>query len=173
MATEDLTIWSAQLLSAPTSPAPVAGVPFDLAISPEFENGPTPRNSLLLNLEYTEITPDITNGTPSFSIGVVVETKGTDGRWYPIAYQFSPYRNSESPAKRTIRVQPDISDFNTGIDDSVYPVDREIARISRQQGKLPVALFRMRVIAVDYDPAGVNHLVSVKLSASGERYDAV
>jgi hypothetical protein len=130
---------------------------------------------LAVIVKYLAITPDITDGSPPFTLGCVVETQVSDNpaQWVPIAYQFSPIRNTQDPTTRILRLQPDISDFNTGIDDSVYPINQEIARISRQQGRLPAAPFRICILAVDTDPGGdpAQHLVSARLSLTVERYD--
>lgn len=171
MGQESFSLWDEVVIDT-TGLTIVANEPVVLASSGQIENGPTARTSLLVELNYEDITPDVTDGAPSFTIGAIVEVQDVDGHWSPIMYQFSPVRNSEDPAKRIMRMQPNISDFNTGIDDSVYPVDREIARISRQQGFLPDGKdFRVCLLLVEKDPGGPNSFQSVKMSATGTRYD--
>lgn len=171
MPAASLSIWDSQMFTKPQGMQP--GVPVVLAVSQSFSNVQVRSTSLQVDLNYESISPDITNGSPSFSVGCIIEAQDQNGNWNTIAYQFSPYRNSESPSKRIIRLQPDISDFNAGIDDSIFPIDREIARISRQQGKLPESLFRVSLLLVDNDPEGLNSFQSVTVSASGEQYDHV
>lgn len=169
MPTQAFNIWNSQTFNAPAGIQ--AGVPVTLASSAEFSNSVVRANSVVVTLDYELITPDITAGLPPFSIGAVLEVKDANAKWNPAAYQFTPYRNSESPPKRIIRMQPDVQEFNAGIDNSVFPIDREIARISLQQGKLPETAFRVCLLLVDNDPSGPNKFVSVRVSASGEQYD--
>lgn len=169
MASNPISVWNAQTFT-PQVPL-VAGVPTTLA-EKTFTNGPTARSSLMLTVNYDAVTPDITNGLPPFALSVTIEAKDSNGNWSPVAYQFSEWRNTQQPARRVIRMQPDISDFNAGIDDSVF-IGSEIARISRQQGFLPESDFRVRLIVVDNDPTGPNAFQSVTVSAAGERYDNV
>lgn len=173
MASDPFTVWTSQLMT-PALPL-VPGEITVLASSGEVENGPTARPSLLVELEYELITPNITAGSPPFSLLAVIETKTptTPVRWVPLMYQFSQIRNLGDPTKRILRMQPDISDFNAGIDDSIFLINRESARISRQQGFLPDQPFRVCILVVDNDPTGPNKFVSAVVSASGERYDHI
>lgn len=169
MASNAFTVWTSQAFT-PASPL-VAGVPTTLAMA-TFSNAPTQRPSVVLTVDYEAVTPDITNGLPPFALSVAIETEDANGNWTPVAYQFSEWRNTEQPSKRIIRMQPDASDFNAGIDDSIF-IGQEVARISRNQGYLPEGDFRVRLIVVDSDPEGPNAFQSVTVSAAGARYDNV
>lgn len=171
MASDPFTIWTDEVLTPPVDPAPEAGVPYDLGVTPTQENSPTHRDSITVNIDYKAFVPNVEDGLPPFRIGAVLEALNAQGEWVAIGYQFSNICRGSQPPLRSIRVQPDMSDFNAGVDDSVYPVDREIARISRQQGFLPDNGWRVRIICTDQDPQGANGLQSVKVSISGERYD--
>ena len=172
MASDPFIIWTDEVLTvAGLAFTPVAGVPYTLASTPEQSNSPV-RDSLLVDIEYDLITPDITAGAPPFLIGAVVESKDGAGHWHPKCYQFNPIRNSEDAPARTLRMQPNISDFNAGIDDSMFPLNKETARISRHQGSLPDQAWRICIVVVDNDPQGPNGLGSCRVSISGERYDS-
>lgn len=171
MGTQPVNIWeSEQLLVSNVSPSPQANVVYTLGTTPVQGNALQSSTSLNLIVEYEDISPDILGGGPPFRIGAVVESINEVGKWFPIAYQFATIRNSENPSKRILRMQPDISDFNAGVDDVVFPVTRSVARISRQQGILPEANWRVSILVSDSDPNGQNGLVSVTVSISGERY---
>ena len=158
------TLWENETITAAGLAIP-AGEPVDLLVSDPLNGNNV--NSLRVTLQYDDVTPD--TGGASFSIGAVVETPAAGG-WTPIASQFSPFRTSRTATTREIVMQPDISDFNAGIDDIVYPVDRELARISRSQGQLP-SDYRIRVLLVDNDPGGPSSFQSVKISASVDTYN--
>ena len=121
---------------------------------------------LLEWLDYHQLNPvDIY----SSGIGVVVEALN-GGKWFPAAYQFEPYRNSENGNQRLIFLQPDISTYDDGIDSIVYVGDRTIARISRQQGRIGSS-FRVRVILSENNYGTANAFQNVTMSIYGELYD--
>ena len=140
-----------------------------LLTSAEVANGGgNPFNSLKVTMEYAGLTPNQGSGR----IGVIVEAKDALGAWSPIGYQFSPVANLTSQApKRIIIVQPDMDTFNLGIDDIVYPVDSEVARISREQGSLPATAYRVCVLLTDSDPTGPGAFQEVTISGTGEMYN--
>ena len=74
--------------------------------------------------------------------------------------------------KRILIMQPDMDTFNLGIDDIVFPVNKEEARISRGQGSLPESTFRVCLQLVDNDPTGANAFSQVTVNAAGELYNA-
>ncbi len=173
MASDPFVIWTEEVLTVSGLPeTPVAGEEYVLGSTPEQNNSPV-RDSLVVDIDYDEILPDVTAGAPPFLIGAVVESKDAAGRWHPKCYQFNPVRNSEDAATRILRLQPNLSDTNAGIDDSMFPLNRELARTSRHQGSLPDQPWRICIVVVDNDPQGPNGLVSCKVSISGERYDSV
>lgn len=82
---------------------------------------------------------------PKYAITCLIESI-QNGVWYPVAYQFEPYRgNPGNGHQRVIILQPGLVTFDVGLDDVVWVGDTTIARISRQQGKLGSS-FRLRVV---------------------------
>lgn len=170
MASDPITFWDNQTFNAPAS-VPV-NEQIVLASSAAISNGPTPREGLSLHIVYHSIVPNITDGQPSFTIGLVVEQEDPTGRMGPIAYQFTPFRNMGTVPERKIIMTPGMSTFSTGIDDSLFPVEKEVGRISRQQGVLLDKPFRVSLLLLDKDPLGANPFQSITVSVSGERFDA-
>lgn len=136
---------------------------FDLYTSP-IQNNSNSLPSIRLVTEYAEVTPVDIGG-----INVVIEAQN-NGLWFPIAYQFEPYRNQENGNKRIIMLQPEMSTYDDGIDSIVYVGDRTVARISRQQGRVGSS-FRVRVSINETNYGTINAFQSVKLSIYGELYD--
>tara|TARA_R110002074_G_scaffold402324_1_gene607067 strand:+ start:136028 stop:136513 length:486 start_codon:yes stop_codon:yes gene_type:complete len=121
--------------------------------------------SLRVVVEYSLLTPvDIIGG-----INVVVESEN-NGSWYPIAYQFEAYINSQQGDKRIIMLQPDMSTYNDGVDSIIWFANKTEGRISRQQGKVGTS-FRVRVDLVENGFGGPYAFQSVKLNILGELYD--
>lgn len=153
---------------------------FLLSSSASINNSVGSLKSLKLVTEYSNISPDFGENPQTFDLDVVVEGQfGT--RWFPIAYQFSPYRNSFNGDQRIIQLQPNIAGFDAGVDDVVFVGDSTIARISRQQGSLPDSAFRMCILItergyVEETPGvwvpGPGSFQGVTISALGEAFDA-
>lgn len=165
---EEFSIWNSQTFDV-SSLTVVAGEPMILVSSPNQVNTPI-KTSLLLQIEYEVITPDITVGSPPFLLTSIVEALDANSKWIPIAYQFASIRSSENPSKRIIRLQPDMVNFSPGTDDSIFILDREVARVSRQQSRLLASNWRLSLMLLDRDPTGPNKFISVKVSAAGVRY---
>ena len=140
------------------------------AVSPAIDNGSSLLrfNSLKVNVTYSGLIP-AQGGTAR--IGALVEAIGNTGQWEPLVYQFTTFYAMNVAPVRTLILQPDMDTFNAGIDDSVYPVNYEVARISRHQGRLPETSFRMSIWIADSDPTGPNGFDRVTVSASGELYN--
>jgi len=115
---------------------------FLLASSAAVNNSVGGFKSLKLVVEYSNVVPEFGDNPQTFDLDVVVEGKFAD-RWFPVAYQFTPYRNPMNGNQRIIQLQPSIAGFDAGVDDVIYVGDSTIARISRQQGSLPDSQFRM------------------------------
>lgn len=167
------TIWNNQPLTQPAGMQP--GVPVDLLIS-SVQSNSIGDSSLRLVVKYDELTPNDNDGSqvaPSYEIGLLIEGRDANNNWFPIGYQFNGVKRTDLANPRTILLQPDISDFFSGVDDSVFVAGREIARISRQQGILPPSAFRVRLILIDQDPTGPGHFVSGVISVVGEKYNLV
>ena len=161
------TLWSNQLVQA-SAYTITQNVELDLLVSAEISNANSPKNSLKIVIKYDSLTPSSGTGR----VGAIVEGKDNAGNWSPINYQFSPLVNSVYQAtERVLILQPDMDTFNLGIDDIVYPVNKEVARISRQQGRLPDTAWRARIVLLDSDPAGATPFQSVIVSATAETYD--
>lgn len=157
------TLWDAQLVEASALTIPQNEQIAVLCSGIKTANN---NNSLRLTMEFEELTPD-SGGSP-FDITTVVEA--IDGtRRYPVAYQFTTHRYSGQGEKRVIVMQPDISDFNAGIDDVVW-TGKVDARISRQQGIVP-AEFEVCVYLTDRYASGAPAFVSVKVSGTLELYN--
>lgn len=107
---------------------------------------------------------------PSYAITCILEGI-QDGVWYPIAYQFEPFKgNPNNGLQRIVVLQPDISTYDAGIDDIVYVADTTIARISRQQGRVP-AQIRLRILLKENGFGTANAFVSATIKATLELYD--
>ena len=167
MAAAPFSIWTNQLVLASNFTIQ-PNQQIDILTSPLISNDSgTIYNSLRINIDYNNLVPDIGN----FAIGAIVEQEVSAEVWNPIAYQFSAHRTVYQGSSRIIVLQPNIDSFNQGIEDVVYPVDKEVARISRQQGKLPEAKFRLRIMLSDADPQGPYKFEQVKITANGEKYN--
>jgi len=167
MGTQPFTVWNNQVILA-SNYTIVPNQEITLLSSLPISNSSgTIYNSFKLVVDYSNLQPN----SGQFFIGLLVEAKDTLGNWGPIAYQFSPIRNTSQAQQRVIILQPNIDTFNTGIDDIVYPVDSEVARVSRQQGFLPETEFRICLSLKDKDPLGVNAFNQITVSATGELYN--
>lgn len=127
--------------------------------------------SARLVLDYSSPNPaDNGSNTITYSIGAILEGL-QDSIWYPVAYQFEPYKgNSANGNQRIVVVQPGIQSFDAGIDDIIWVGDTTIARISRQQGRLPASL-RLRIICKESGYGGSGAFQSMILKAMLEMYD--
>lgn len=118
-------------------------------------------------VEYHELLPlEVPGG-----IGLIVESiNGTN--WFPIAYQFESYRNSDQGTQRIISLQPNMSTFDDGIDSIIYVGDRTVARLSRQQGTVGSS-FRVRLIINEQLFGTANAFQSARISIYGELHDNI
>lgn len=117
---------------------------YDLYVGPEMSNNNN-LPSLRAAVDFSNFVP-LDGGAinPKYSITALFESIQS-GVWFPIAYQFTPYRGNGSGNQRIIILQPNIDTFNLGIDDAIYVADQTIALVSRQQGKLGPS-YRLRVV---------------------------
>lgn len=147
-----------------------AGVEADLLVCPEIDNGSgTVFDSIKIDISYSDLQPSGVLG--SFFIGCMLETKDENNVWqFTPLTQFSAVRKSDQPLSRVLIMQPNIDTFNLGVDDSLYPLDREVCRVSRVQGTLPDGVIRLRFMIVDGDPTGPAGFDEVTISAEAERY---
>lgn len=107
---------------------------------------------------------------PSYGITCVLEGI-QDGVWYPVAYQFEPFRgNPDNGSQRILIVGPDISTYDTGIDDIVWVAETTSARISRQQGRIP-AQIRLKILVRESQFGTANAFSSVTIRALLELHD--
>ena len=123
-------------------------------------------------VEYEDCTPDGSLPGVVWNVTAVLEGELTGSLgWFPIGYQFTPANRTDIAPTRQIILQPDMVAIDAGIDDTVYVGNQEIARISRQQGKL-TDRFRLRLVLVDQNPGGAGGFESLTVSARGERFGA-
>ncbi len=168
MGSEAITFWGTPQEILASNLNIVAGKEMTVLTSPVLENiSGTQYNSIKINIDYSELVPNF----GQFFVGALLEAKNLAGDYDPICYQFSALRSSTQAQKRIMILQPDMDTFNLGIDDIVFPADEETARISRGQGVLPVSDYRLRIVLTDKDPLGASPFVSVKLIATGEKYN--
>lgn len=167
MSTKRTSIWNEQLVEASNFTINPNETVHLLTSAEIGNNSGTIYNSLKVILSYKDLTPD----GGSAKIGAVVEAKDVNNKFHPILYQFSPLVQANQGLERTLIMQPDMSDFNAGIDDVIFPVNEAIARISRHQGILPESTFRVCILLVDSNPTGPDAFVSLKVSAEAEQYN--
>lgn len=149
----------------------VAGQTIHAATSGEIDNSTgTIYDSFKIVVEYSGLSP-VSVG--SYTIGAIVEAADANGKFAPIHYQFSPLNGFSEALVRELIMQPDLDTFNSGIDDIVFPVDEEVARISRLNGKLPATSFRCCILLKDNDPTGPNAFDEVTIDAQGEMYNVL
>jgi hypothetical protein len=162
MAQQQFTLLNNVVLSS-------AGIPgngvHDLYVSGTQSNNNGLPNCRLV-VEYTELAPiELLGG-----ITAVIEAMN-GGRWFPIAYQFEPFRNMDQGTQRIIHLGQTIDTYNDGIDSIVYVGGRTIARISRQQGRA-TSSFRVRLQLEETAFGMANAFQSVRASIYGEVFDA-
>jgi len=136
---------------------------FDLWTS-TVQNNSNGLPAMRLVVDYNNVNPTDIGG-----INVVVEAQN-NGLWFPIAYQFEPYRNSENGSKRIIILQQDMNTYDDGIDSIVYVGNATVARISRQQGRAGSS-FRVRISVAETNYGTMNAFQSATISMYGELYD--
>lgn len=169
MATKVTQLWQNQVVVASNLPL-VAGDVIPMLTSAEIGNDSgTIYNSLKVTLKYEDWTPAI-GGLWPWRVGATIEAEKIDGSWYTIASQFNSIRSAGQGDERLIILQPNIDTFNFGVDDVVFPVDRVTQKISRQQGLLPEAKFRVCLL-ITADPNATNAFQSVKISGESEQYN--
>lgn len=165
---QPISLFSNQLIRAADLTI-VAGETVHAAVSPDIGNSTgTIYNSMRLVFEYSGLSPV---QTTNFTVGAVIEAADANDKFSPIHYQFSPLNGFSEALVRELILQPNLDSFNAGIDDIVFPVDREVARISRQNGKLPATKLRACILLVDNDPGGSTPFVEVTVDAHGELYN--
>lgn len=144
---------------------------YDLWLSADQSN-PLGLTSLKMVIDYKDSSPGYGGPALTFEIGFVIEAR-IGSNWYPIAYQFEPYRapTDGNGKKRILVLQPDISTFDAGIDDVMWVGGETVARVSRQQGKLG-DLWRARMIVRENGYGGAGAFQSVTFDCYGETYDA-
>lgn len=144
-----------------------AGVETNVLVSDWIRNDSgTIYNSIRVNIDYSNVQPF----SGSYFIGATVEAETPSGV-SPIHYQFSPFRSNNQANTRILILQPNIDTFNLGIDDIVFPVDEEVARISRSQGILPETRFRVVITIKENSPGTNTALSSLTVSANGVMYN--
>lgn len=121
-----------------------------------------------LVIDYEAVTPDLTL-PGSYIISAVLEGERDDGKYYPIAYQFEPFRRLSDGPQRIILVGPGI-ESGQGVDDIVYPADHTEARISREQGNA-AAKMRLRLRIKESNFGGAQSFQNVTISAYVEMFD--
>jgi len=124
-----------------------------------------------LVLDYASIVPEDTGNNPiSYSISPVLEGL-QDQVWFPLAYQFEPYKGAGwNGHQRIVVLQPGISTFDAGVDDSVWVGDTTIARISRQQGRACQSM-RLKVVCKESGFGTAGAFQQVHLTALLELFD--
>ena len=174
MPKQTFTLWNEQVITAADAGVDGNGS-FDLAISQEINNAQTALRSLQLVMRYDNVVPEAPQlvGDPAqtFDISAIVEGKSEGGQWFPIAYQFSPFRAAFQGAERIIQLQPNVVVIDLGVDDIIYVNDATRARISRQQGSVPDTAFRVKVSVTERGFGGPGAFQQVKLSGFGELFD--
>lgn len=124
------------------------------------------------NLPKLRLVVDYHDAEPGYlpnGISVVAEVMN-GSNWYPMAYQFEPYRSIDNGTQRIILLEPEMNTYNDGIDSIVYVGDATIARISRQQGKVG-GQFRVRVILKENNYGTAQAFQSVTMSIYGDISD--
>jgi len=118
-------------------------------------------------VQYTNLLP----ASGSFNLTAVIDSPNAAGIYFPIAYQFGPLRNLQEGTQRILILGPAISTFDTGIDDNMWAGEQTVARISRQQGRVAVAGFRVRVVLYEGAFGTANAFQGVTLSVYGDLND--
>ena len=139
---------------------------FELA-NIEFANSNRLPNVRLV-MDYEAVNPDL-GLWGSWMVSMVLEGERDDGKFYPIAYQFEPFRRMNDGPQRIILVGPGVEP-GQGVDDIVYPADHTEARISREQGNAAASM-RLRIRIKETNYGGAQSFQSVTLSAYVEMFD--
>ena len=142
-----------------------------LATSTEQPNA-TGLNSIRVVCEYESVTP--ASNDREFDLTCIVESSngetGAAQKWFPIAYQFDPFRRDIKGKTRELILQPSIVVIDMGVDDGIQLGGDTVARISRQQGKLGDD-FRVCIVLHEQDYGGPGAFQSATISVYGERFN--
>lgn len=127
--------------------------------------------SLRVVAKYSNPVPLDGNPDPTaYSIQCVIEGRVNTDVWYPIAYQYEPWRNFDEGDQRIILLQPNLSTIDTGIDDIIYAGGATVARLSRQQG-VAANPMRLRVLLRETAYGTPQAFQSIHLEVKGELFD--
>jgi hypothetical protein len=132
----------------------------------QTQQNPTDLTSLRTIIDYKDTSPTYGENPITFEISALIESQN-NGNWFPVAYQFEPFRTADQGKKRILLLQPDISTFDSGIDDIIYVGGETIARISRQQGKLGPS-WRARIIVLENGYGSPGAFQSLTFNVYGE-----
>lgn len=178
MPKQTFTLWNEQVITAANALEPVTSDgTFKLAVSAPVSNSQGALRSLRLVLRYDSITPDAPelpeDPSQTFDISAIVEGRGEDGtQWFPVAYQFSPFKATYQGRERIIILQPNILVLDLGVDDIIFVNDATRARVSRQQGAVPDTEMRVALSVTERGFGQGGAFQSVKISGFGELFDA-
>ncbi len=163
MATQTQQLLSSQVF---TNAAVTANGEYDLANVNINNTNKLPNCRIII--EYENLIPNV--ALPgSFFISAILEGQRADGKYYPIAYQFEPFRRMSDGSQRIILVGPQIQS-GQGIDDIIYPADKVEARVSKEQGNT-AANMRLHLKLIETGFGMIDSFQSVKISAYMELFD--
>lgn len=145
---------------------------FIVNISPTISNPSNEEtNSIVLDVLFSNFSPDPETTVPGWSIRAVVESSNGAGLWRPVGVQFEPLRNPAQGSRQIIIIQPNIINFDEGIPIDVWDGEAVSSRINRQQGILGND-FRVVLEVIETKYGTLDALQSFNVRMTGERYRA-
>lgn len=167
---------SFQIATGQTRTAADAGVSangdYDLFVSAPVTNVLDQWTAARIVIDYEAAVPDWYSVGRNWDIFAVIEANngqsGANQRFFPIAYQFEPYRNPGQGKQRVLLFGQQVPNAE-GVDDIVY-IGGVVARISRQSSKV-LTDFRVRLSLREYGFGTPQAFQSVTVSIYGDLFN--
>lgn len=144
----EITLWSDQVIAKPAEGWPSDG---RIASTPAQSNNQSSLDSARVVIQYKSLTPDGKDVPVGFTLGAVIEEEVASGVWIPQATQFDVVKGTDEAASQIIEISPGLN-LNPGSPEKLFAGGKEVASISRTQGKLG-SKWRVCVVLQVVDPS--------------------
>lgn len=143
----DITLWSDEVINRPAEGWPADG---RIASTPAQSNNQSSLDSVKVSLQYKAITPDGANALVGFTLSAVIEEEVAPGVWVPEATQFDVVKGTDEAVTQILELTPGLN-LNPGSPEKMFAGGKEVASISRTQGKLG-SKWRVCIVLQVVDP---------------------